>query len=70
MRIKVEVKPNSKEESLIKLSDREYLAKVREPAEKGKANVALLKLLKKQFKGQVKIIRGFSDRDKIIEIDY
>jgi uncharacterized protein (TIGR00251 family) len=68
MQIKVFVRPNSKEEELEKLGYDEYVAKVREPAEKGKANVALLKLLKKHFKGKIKIIHGFSDRDKIIEI--
>ena len=68
MLIKVFVKPNSKEEAFEELGHNEYVVKLREPAEKGKANVALLKLLKKHFKGEIRIIHGFSDRDKIIEI--
>jgi len=68
MIIKVIVKPNSEEEAVEKVSDDQYLLKVKEPAEKGKANAAAVKLLHRYFKKRVRIIRGFSDRDKIIEI--
>jgi uncharacterized protein (TIGR00251 family) len=66
--IKVTVKPNSEEETMEKVSDDQYLLKVKEPAKKGRANAAAVKLLHRHFKKRVRIIRGFSDRDKIIEI--
>jgi uncharacterized protein (TIGR00251 family) len=69
MIIRVTVKPNSEEEAIEKVSDCQYFLKVKEPAEKGKANAAVVNLLQKYFKKRVRIIRGFSDRDKIIEIN-
>jgi len=68
MIIRVTVKPNSEEETIEKVADDQYLLKVKEPAEKGRANAAAVKLLRRYFKRRVRIIRGFSDRDKIIEI--
>ena len=62
------VKPYSEEETIEKVADLQYLLKVKEPAEKGRANAATVKLLRRYFKRRVRIVRGFSDRDKIIEI--
>jgi len=50
MIINVSVKPNSKEEKIEKLSEGNYLVFLREPAKDNKANIALLKLLSKEFK--------------------
>ena len=68
MIIRVTVNHNSEEETIEKVSDDQYLLKVKKPAEKGKANAAAVELLHRHFKKRVRIIRGFSDRDKIIEI--
>ncbi|HJX22808.1 MAG TPA: DUF167 domain-containing protein [Candidatus Bathyarchaeia archaeon] len=50
MMIRVTVKPNSEEETIEKVSDDQYLLKVKEPAEKGRANAAAVKLLHRHFK--------------------
>jgi len=66
----IKVKPNSKENELIRISDTEYIAKIKEPAEKNKANIALTKLLAKHLKVPTKdiTIKNPSSRKKIIEI--
>ncbi|MGB9797203.1 MAG: DUF167 domain-containing protein [bacterium] len=43
--------------------------KVKEPAEKGRANDAVVRLLSRYFKGKVRIIRGESKRRKVVEIE-
>lgn len=68
MRIKVLVKPRAKEDRLEKVGEDEYVAFVRAPAERGKANRALLKLLAKHFSGQARIVRGWTERDKLVDI--
>jgi len=70
MIINVKVKPNSNKESLEK-SEEGYIANVKERAEDNKANIALIKLLAKQFKissSCVKIKRGLTSRKKVVEI--
>lgn len=67
MKIKVKVKPNSKEEKIEKISDY-YLVKLKKPAHEGRANMELLKVLKKYFKKNVKIIRGLRSREKVVEV--
>ncbi len=68
MIIKVKVKPNSKEQKLIRISDTEYKIYLKAPARDNKANVELLKLLKKSLKKPVAIKSGLSSRNKIIEV--
>ena len=68
MKLKIKVKPNSKEQGIEKKEDY-YLVKLKSAPENNKANVELLKLLKKYFKSDVKIKSGFSSRNKIIELD-
>ncbi|MEK6856283.1 MAG: DUF167 domain-containing protein [Nanoarchaeota archaeon] len=69
MIIFVKVKPNSKENKLVKKGE-EYTAYISEPADKGKANNALIRLLAKEFgvgKSDIKIKTPISRR-KIVEI--
>jgi len=69
MKIKIKVKPNCKEQNVEKKEDY-YIVKLKSPAENNKANIELLKILKKYFKcKEVKIKSGFSSRNKIIEIN-
>ncbi len=68
MKISVKVKPQSKEEKIVKLSDSEYEISVKEPAREGKANLRLLKLLSKEFKGKKFKIKNPSSRKKIVEV--
>ncbi len=68
MDLQVEVKPRAKQEKLIWLSDNRLKIFLKEPAEKGKANQRLLKILSKLFKS-VKIISGFKSHKKLIKVE-
>jgi len=66
----VNVKPGSKENKIIRLSENEYEIRTKERAEKGKANQEVIRILAQEFnvdKKQV-IIKNPSYRKKIIEI--
>ena len=67
MEIKVKVKTNSKEN--LEVKEGIYFVSVKEPAEHGKANQAVIKLLTKHFKKSVKIVRGFTHKQKIVRIE-
>ena len=69
MRITVEVKAESREEGIDKLDEDHYLVKVKEPRRKGKANQAVLKLLKKHLGKQVFLVSGATSTTKIIEVE-
>ncbi len=72
MRIKVKVKPGSKREEVKELSPDYLEVRVSAPPEKGKANERVIELLAKHYgvrKSAVRIIRGETSREKLIEID-
>lgn len=71
MIIKVKVKPGAREEKIERLDDGSYIVSVRERAEKGKANMGLIRILCKEFKvsGKNIIIKNPSSRKKIIDIN-
>jgi uncharacterized protein (TIGR00251 family) len=68
LRITIEVKAGSREEGVERLDEGRYLVKVKEPRQKGKANQAVLKLLKKHFGKQARLISGATSTTKIVEI--
>ena len=71
MKIFVKAKPSSKEEKIERVDENNYVVSVREPPVKGKANEAIRNALAVHFKtasSRVKIISGYSSRNKIIEI--
>lgn len=71
MSIYVKVKPKSKEEKVEKIDDTHYVVYIKEIPEKGKANKAVIKNISNFFhisKTQVKIISGFTSRQKLIRI--
>ena len=71
MKIFVKAKPNAKEEGIDKIDDLNYVVSVKEPPIKGKANEAIRNALAVYFKvasSRIKIISGYSSRNKIIEI--
>jgi uncharacterized protein YggU (UPF0235/DUF167 family) len=70
MNIKVIVKPNSKENQIVKLADFEYLANLVQRAEKGKANLLLIKILSKCFRVSNKnvLLKTKKGHKKIVEI--
>jgi len=70
IRVKISVKlhPNSSQEKIVKLNEKEYEVWIKEKPIDGKANEKLIKFLKKYFKKDIKIISGFNSRRKIIEV--
>ena len=77
MLIKVKVSAGSKEEKVERIPDSIfseegyeglYYVKLKTPPEQGKANIELLKVLKKYFRKDVKIKSGFTSHMKIIEV--
>lgn len=70
MILQVRVVPNAKQEKIFEEGDR-FKVYLTAPAEQGKANKALIRLLAKYFnvkKSQVQIIKGDKSRNKVIEI--
>ena len=70
MKIQVKVKPNSKTDEVSREGD-SFIVKVREPPKEGKANQAVIKLLAEHFgvsQSQVRILSGFRNRNKVIEV--
>lgn len=71
MRIFVKVKPNAKVEKIEKIDETHFSVFVKAPPVEGKANEAVVELMASYFnvpKSRVKIISGFSSRNKVIEI--
>jgi uncharacterized protein len=71
LKIAITVKPNAKKAQVVELTDKKYRVAVREAAQDGKANQALIDILADHFgvaKSTIKIIRGHSARHKLIEI--
>ncbi len=69
MIIKVKVKPNSKKQEIRKINEEKYEVNLKSPAEKNKANIELIKLLKKHFKKKIKIKSGLTSKNKVIEAE-
>ena len=70
MKIEIRVKPNSKVEEIIQ-EEHSLSVKVKDPPVQGKANRAVIRLLAKHFgvpEGQVTILKGFTSRNKLIEV--
>ena len=71
MKIFIKAKPGAREEKVEKIDELNYLVSVKEPPVKGKANEAIRNALAVYFKtgsSRVKIVSGYSSRNKIIEI--
>ncbi len=71
MLIKVKVFPNEKKDEIIKKSEDSFIIKVKEKAELGQANKAVIWLLSLHFQipgNKFRIIKGGKERNKIIEI--
>ena len=71
MKIAVTVKPNSKQDIVEKLSEKEFVVRVKAPPKEGKANEAVIKLLSGYFnipRSMINILRGETGRKKIVEI--
>lgn len=67
MKIRVKVIPCSGEQSVKKVDDF-YVVKLKSSVENNKANMELVKFLRKYFKKQIKIKSGFTSRKKVLEV--
>jgi len=71
MKIFVKAKPSSREEKVEKVDENNFVVSVKEPPEKDKANAAIRNALAVYFKtasARVKIVSGYSSRNKVVEI--
>lgn len=72
MRISVRAKPNAKVERVEEVGLREFTVAVKEPPREGRANAAIVRALAEHFGvrvAQVRLVVGFTSRQKIFEID-
>lgn len=72
MKINVSVLPNSKASEVVKIDENSYKVRVNAPAVEGKANKRLVEILAEHFnvpKSSVSILKGFKNRNKIVDID-
>ena len=68
MRITVEVKAGQRADSVEPIEEGRYLVCVKEQRQKGKANQAVLKLLKRHFGRQARLVSGATSTTKIVEL--
>jgi len=68
MKIKIKLHPNSSKEEIKQISEKEFEVWMKEKPVDNKANLELIKMLKKYFKKEVEIKSGFTSRNKIVEI--
>ncbi|MEK7463557.1 MAG: DUF167 family protein [Patescibacteria group bacterium] len=70
MYVKVKIKPDSKKETVIKVSDDHYEISVREKAENNNANSRLLEIMRNEHPDSIiRIISGHHSPSKIVSID-
>lgn len=70
MFIKIKTHPQSKEEKILKKSEDSFEVYVKEKAERGLANKAVIKVLAAYFKmpaSKIRLIQGAKSRSKIYE---
>ncbi len=64
--MQIKVIPNAARNEILE-KEGKLIVKVRAQPEKGKANAAVLKLLKEKFGAQVRIVSGEKSRRKVVE---
>lgn len=68
MKIKIKVKSNQPKNDII-FKDDYYEVFVKERPEKGKANLEIINMFKKKFKKNVRIVSGFTNKEKILFVE-
>ena len=71
MKFFIKAKPNSKEEKIKKIGETSFEIWVKEPAQKGKANAAVIKVLAEYLKipkSRLEIVLGKNSKQKVIVI--
>ena len=72
MKIFVKAKPAAREEKVEKVDENNFIVSVKEPPVQGRANFAISQALANYFKipnYQVKLLSGFSSKQKVFEIE-
>jgi uncharacterized protein len=71
MKINVKARPGAREEKIEKVGENIFEVSVKEPPVQGRANAAIIVVLAEYFgisKSQVRLVSGFSSKQKIFEI--
>lgn len=68
MIINIKVNTKSGKQEIKKIDEYNYRISLKSKPEENKANIELIKLLKKHFGKDIKIIKGLKNRNKIVEI--
>ena len=68
MKIKIKVHPNSSNEKIKKINEKEFEIWIKDKPIKNKANEKVVKLLRKYFNQDAKLVSGFTSKIKIIEL--
>jgi uncharacterized protein len=71
MKLKIKARPSSYEEKVEQIAEGQYSVSVKEPPVRGLANQAIINALAEYFgvsKSQIKIISGWTSKQKLIEI--
>jgi uncharacterized protein (TIGR00251 family) len=72
MRVQIKVTPRAKRTGIEAATDGTLVVKVREPAEHGRANEAVVAAIASHFnvpRRSVSIVRGHTSRRKLVEIE-
>lgn len=65
----VDVKAGSSKDSVERIDDNHYLVHVRAQPRKGKANLAIVKLLRRELGTQVRLVAGHFSNTKVFEVE-
>jgi uncharacterized protein (TIGR00251 family) len=68
MRIIVDVKASSNRDSVELIEEGHYMVHVRAPPRKGKANAAIMKLLRRHLGRPVTLVSGHTSNRKVFEV--
>lgn len=72
MKKQIKVKPNSKQQNIIEMSDGSLIVHLKSPPVDGKANSELIAILAEKYhlpKSKINIKSGLSSRQKVVEIE-
>jgi hypothetical protein len=72
MKIFVKAKPNSHQTSVERIDESHFVVSVKEPPVNGLANKGIVKILSDYFgvgQASVRIISGFTSKNKLVEIE-
>ncbi len=69
MFLTVDVKPGQREEKLIPIGENHYEAHVKAPARRGRANKALIRLVRDTLGLQATIVRGHTSSRKLLRVE-